>query len=186
MNLGSFIYHERNLNMSMFPDPRRIVTGHDDKGRSIVVADSTITCEPTPVKCNFAVLYETHQFPASNNEWVDPITTRTTDLSNKDGVVLRVVDFPPNTATIYHRTVSLDFGILHEGEITCHLDDGVRIDMKAGDVCVQRGTIHGWTNYTDKPARVYFILTAAEPVKINGQELGSDGFKREEVESGGK
>lgn len=40
-----------------------------------------------------------------------------------------------------------------------HLDDGVRIDMKPGDVCVQRGTIHGWTNYTDKPARVYFILT---------------------------
>jgi hypothetical protein len=31
--------------------------------------------------------------------------------------------------------------------------------MKAGDVCVQRGTIHGWTNYSDKPARVYFILT---------------------------
>ncbi|GAM44107.1 hypothetical protein TCE0_060f19464 [Talaromyces pinophilus] len=172
--------------MKLFPDPRRIVTGHDDKGRSIVVADSTISCEPTPIKCNFAVLYETHKFPASNNEWVDPTTTRTADLSNKDGVVLRVVDFPPNTATIYHRTVSLDFGILHEGEITCHLDDGVRIDMKPGDVCVQRGTIHGWTNYTDKPARVYFILTAAEPVQINGQELGSDGFKREEVESGGK
>jgi hypothetical protein len=86
--------------MKLFPDPRRIVTGHDDKGRSIVVADSTIPCEPTPVKCNFAVLYETHKFPASNNEWVDPTTTRTADLSNKDGVVLRVVDFPPNTATV--------------------------------------------------------------------------------------
>jgi hypothetical protein len=84
----------------MFPDPRRIVTGHDDKGRSIVVADSTIPCEPTPLKCNFAVLYETYQFPSTNNEWVDPVTTRTTDLSNKDGVVLRVVDFPPNTATV--------------------------------------------------------------------------------------
>lgn len=31
--------------------------------------------------------------------------------------------------------------------------------MKAGDVCVQRGTIHGWTNSTDKPARIYFILS---------------------------
>lgn len=40
-----------------------------------------------------------------------------------------------------------------------HLDDGVRINMKPGDVCVQRGTIHGWTNYADRPARVYFILT---------------------------
>lgn len=93
--------------MSLFPDPRRIVTGHDDKGRSIVVADSTIPCEPTPIKCNFAVLYETHKFPATNNEWVDPITTRTTDLSSKDGVVLRVVDFPPNTAT-----VNISFGFI--------------------------------------------------------------------------
>lgn len=33
------------------------------------------------------------------------------------------------------------------------------MDMKAGDVCVQRGTIHGWTNYSDKPARMYFILS---------------------------
>lgn len=40
-----------------------------------------------------------------------------------------------------------------------HLDDDVEIHMKAGDVCVQRGTIHGWTNSTDKPARIYFILS---------------------------
>lgn len=40
-----------------------------------------------------------------------------------------------------------------------HLDDGVRIDMKPGDVCVQRGTIHGWTNYSDEPARLYFVLS---------------------------
>jgi len=43
--------------------------------------------------------------------------------------------------------------------IYSHLDHDERIDMKAGDVCVQRGTIHGWTNYSDKPARVFFILT---------------------------
>jgi hypothetical protein len=79
--------------------------------------------------------------------------------------------------------------------------------MKAGDVCVQRGTIHGWTNYSDKPARVYFVLTgkasstpkheggelsanmfdlAAAPVKIGGQLLRDEGFKKELVESGGE
>ncbi|KAF2712238.1 hypothetical protein K504DRAFT_499343 [Pleomassaria siparia CBS 279.74] len=172
--------------MSLFPDPRRIVTGHNDSGRSIVVADSTIRCEQTPLKCNFAVLYETHKFPESNDaNWEDPIQTRTQSLANDKGVVLRVVDFPAKTETIFHRTESLDFGILHEGEITCHLDDGVRVDMKAGDVCVQRGTIHGWTNYSDKPARVYFILTAATPVKIDGKSLGDEGFQKEHVESGG-
>jgi hypothetical protein len=86
--------------MSLFPDPRRIVTGHNESGRSIVIADSTVPCEPTPVKCNFAVLYETHQFPESNDNWVDPIEARTKSLANDKGVVLRVVDFPPNTETV--------------------------------------------------------------------------------------
>jgi hypothetical protein len=66
-----------------------------------------------------------------------------------------------------------------------HLDNGTTIHMKAGDVCVQRGTIHGWTNRSDKPARMYFILTAAEPVKIDGKPLGDAGFRHEEVSSGG-
>jgi hypothetical protein len=70
------------------------------------------------VKCNFAVLYETFQFPASNNEpWQDPAASKTASLANDKGVVLRVVDFPPRTETLYHRTISLDFGILFEGEI---------------------------------------------------------------------
>jgi hypothetical protein len=48
----------------LFPHPRRIVTGHDTEGNSIVVKDSVIPCLPTPVKCNFAVLYETSQVSA--------------------------------------------------------------------------------------------------------------------------
>jgi oxalate decarboxylase/phosphoglucose isomerase-like protein (cupin superfamily) len=59
--------------------------------------------------------------------------------------------------------------------------------MKKGDTCIQRGTIHGWTNTSDKPARMYFVLTAAKPVEIgpDRKKLGDEGFKREEVESGG-
>jgi hypothetical protein len=85
---------------SMFPDPRRIVTGHSPDGKAIVVADSTIPCVPILGKANFAVLYETHRFPESNDEWVDPTKSRTTDLSNDQGVILRVVDFAPNTETV--------------------------------------------------------------------------------------
>jgi hypothetical protein len=86
--------------MSFFPDPRRIVTGHSEAGRAIVVDDNTIPCEPTAVKCNFAVLFETYQFPASNDCWDDPVKERTKNLANDSGVVLRVVDFPPNTETV--------------------------------------------------------------------------------------
>jgi len=86
---------------------------------------------------------------------------------------------------MFHRTESLDFGILFEGEITCYLDNDAEVDMKPGDVCVQRGTIHGWWNKTDKPARMYFVLTAAKPVQIGDKVLGTAGFKKSDVTSGG-
>lgn len=92
-----------------------------------------------------------------------------------------------------------------DASMCSHLDDGVRIDMKPGDVCVQRGTIHGWTNYSDEPARLYFVLSgekaaimsavnqddnltskiAATPVKIDGKSLTATGYSKDEVESGG-
>ncbi|KAJ6440656.1 Chondroitinase-AC [Purpureocillium lavendulum] len=144
------------------PDPRRIVTGHDEAGNAVFVADCEVPMAPTPVECDFAVLYETHQFPASNDVWEDPILMRTKSLANDKGIVLRCVDFRPNTKTLFHRTESLDFGIVFSGEIVCYLDNGVELTLKAGDVCVQRGTIHGWDNRTDKVARVYFVLSDFE------------------------
>lgn len=97
------LYHPRLAAMSeqpLFPHPRRVVTGHDEHGNSIFVADSQVPCVPTPANCNFAVLYETHEFPASNDGWVDPIVNRTKSLANPNGLVLRVVDFKPNTKTV--------------------------------------------------------------------------------------
>ena len=85
----------------MFPHPRRIVTGHDDKGNSIVLKDSQIPCVPTGFDANFAVLWETSKFPASNSEtnW-DPADKVTQSLGNDKGLVLRIVDFKPNTVTV--------------------------------------------------------------------------------------
>lgn len=85
-----------------FPNPRRIVTGHNDKGEAIVVADSEI--EQVPILggiCSFAVLWETHNFPTTDNDkFDDPIKKTTESLSNQNGVVLRVVDFPAKTKTV--------------------------------------------------------------------------------------
>ncbi|OKL61207.1 hypothetical protein UA08_03404 [Talaromyces atroroseus] len=170
----------------MFPHPRRIVTGHDEQGNAVFVDDKAIPTVPTSFDCDFAVLYETHEFPANLDEWKDPTLERTKSLANEDGVVLRVVDFKPHTKTRFHRTMSLDFGILFEGEITCYLDNGAELTLKKGDVCVQRGTIHGWENKSDKPARVYFILTASKPVHVGGKLLATAGFDDREAETGGK
>ena len=86
--------------MSLFPDPRRIVTGHSAEGKAIVVADGTVPCLPTEVKCNFAVLYETYKFPENQDKFEDPIEKRTGSLANKDGVILRIVDIPAHTETV--------------------------------------------------------------------------------------
>ncbi|KAM3523589.1 hypothetical protein NHJ13051_005022 [Beauveria bassiana] len=156
------------------PHPRRVVTGHDIASKAIFVEDSVVKAVPVADTINFAVLYETHEFPADNGEWKDPVKNRTESLANKDGVVLRV---------LFHRTESLDFGIITKGEIVCCLDDGVEKTLRAGDVCVQRGTIHSWQNRTDETCRVAFVLVAAKTIS---KDLDTTGFVAEEMATGGE
>ncbi len=76
------------------------MTGHDSSGKAVVIKDSVIDCSPTPVKCNFAVLWETSTFPSDNNDSRDPVESKTESLVNENGIILRVVDFPPKTETV--------------------------------------------------------------------------------------
>ena len=62
-----------------------------------------------------------------------------------------------------HRTNSIDFAVVMSGEIDMELDDEV-VRLKAGDVMVQRGTIHDWVNNGDKPCVIAFVLIDAAPV----------------------
>ncbi|KIW15119.1 hypothetical protein PV08_07906 [Exophiala spinifera] len=172
------------------PDPRRIVTGHNDVGKAVFLADSRIALQRTPLSASLGVVWESTQFPVDNSEDgnFDPTKTRTSDLVNKDGVIMRVVDIDPRITSnemLFHRTESMDFGILMHGEVSCYLDDGVKVDMKPGDICVQRGTIHGWTNSGSTAARLYFVLIAAKPVEIRGQKMEMYGYHSADVASGG-
>ncbi len=56
-----------------------------------------------------------------------------------------------------HRTETVDYGIVLQGEIVLILDEG-ETTVRAGDIVVQRGTNHGWSNRTDKPCRIAFVL----------------------------
>lgn len=58
---------------------------------------------------------------------------------------------------LMHRTESVDYGIVIEGEMTLVLDDS-QVLLKAGSVVVQRGTNHAWANRSGKPCRMLFIL----------------------------
>jgi mannose-6-phosphate isomerase-like protein (cupin superfamily) len=56
-----------------------------------------------------------------------------------------------------HRTETIDYGIVLEGEITLLVDVG-EVTVRAGDIVVQRGTNHGWANRSGRNCRIAFIL----------------------------
>jgi uncharacterized cupin superfamily protein len=63
---------------------------------------------------------------------------------------------------VMHKTETLDYVIVIEGEVDMLLDDGAEVHMKAGDIMIQRSTLHGWANRSDRPCRIAFVLLDAK------------------------
>ena len=87
-----------------------------------------------------------------------------------DGTVFRVVSFGPGVAPRNHRTNSIDYAVVMSGEIDMELDIG-SVHLKAGDVLVQRGTIHNWVNNGKEPCVIAFTLVSAKSVTAGGKTL---------------
>src|SRR5262245_15111033 len=83
-----------------------------------------------------------------------------------------VIDFPPGNKAHMHRTETIDYVIVIEGEIDMDMDDST-VKLKAGDVMVQRGTNHAWANRGNKRARVAFVLIDADPLGIGQPVTGA-------------
>ncbi|KAK0726234.1 hypothetical protein B0T21DRAFT_394778 [Apiosordaria backusii] len=85
--------------------------------------------------------------------------------------LVRYCDWGPGQTIQFHRTETIDFGIVMEGEMELSLDGGEKRTLKKGDVVVQRGTMHAWENKSDTVwARVVFFLAGAEPVEVGGDK----------------
>ena len=82
-----------------------------------------------------------------------------------------MIDFPPGNPPHMHRTETIDYVIVIEGEIDMDMDDST-VKLKAGDVMVQRGTNHAWANRSNKMARVAFVLVDAKPLGIGTPVMG--------------
>lgn len=96
-------------------------------------------------------------------------------LTIPGGTVCRVVDFSPGSISPMHRTISLDFGVVLEGEVELLLDSGESRLLKRGDVTVQRGTNHAWKNTSkDTWCRMLYVLQAAESVRSGGKDMDTD------------
>ena len=172
---------------------RRIVTGHDAQGRSVIVEDgppprvARIGGELGPM---FYEIWNTRETPARiDRASGEPEEDGITLAPPKNGTRIRVLDVPPEDPRLrsltpeqarahfaevgaadaashtgsgsrhafMHRTETIDYGIVLEGEITLILDEGETV-ARAGDIVIQRGTNHGWANRSDKPCRIAFIL----------------------------
>lgn len=140
---------------------RRVVTGHDDQGRAKVLIDETVknVASQRPGAL-YSVIWSSEGFPANNDGDADP-SGKKIGTTISDGTVFRIVSFGPGVAPRNHRTDSIDYAVVMSGEIDMELDVG-KVHLKAGDVLVQRGTIHNWVNTGSEPCVIAFTLVSAK------------------------
>jgi Cupin domain len=171
---------------------RRVVTGHDAKGRSVISSDGPSPHILTlPGRPDFALtnLWVTDTSPVSNDGTADDAARPVVLEPPAGGSIFRVVEFPPEKAPGgfdrkaafaamgadhamdpdasrhpgMHKTATVDYAIVLSGEIWALMDEGETL-LKAGDCLVQRGTNHAWSNRSDQPCLVAFILINARPL----------------------
>jgi quercetin dioxygenase-like cupin family protein len=139
--------------------PRRVVTGHDERGVSVFASDGPVPVVRTaPDGAWFYEVWGTDAMPAPiGPDEPDPTVGALSVPPAPNGTKIRINEFPPGVVSPMHRTQSVDYGIVLSGEMVLVLDDSERV-LRAGDVVVQRGTDHRWENRSDQTARMAFIL----------------------------
>ena len=167
------------------PPVRRVVTGHDGQGRAVVASDgpapaTDVAAVPGTV---FHEIWATEASPAPIDA-TDPTMGTLRLRPPERGTRIRIVDIPPDAVqdaltpeeataafaqigapeahgggphALMHRTETVDYGIVLAGEVWLVLDEG-ETRLLPGDVVVQRGTSHAWSNRTDETARMAFVL----------------------------
>ena len=151
---------------------RRVVTGHDNQGEAIFTSDNQYETLIIPSgDAAMAIIWTATSVPADLNDETDG-RERDAGTTLKGGSVIRVVDMLPNASSPMHRTSSIDYGIVMSGKIELELDNNVFKTMEAGDIIIQRGTIHKWRNpSSDEICRIIFVLTEAKPYVFEGKPL---------------
>ena len=153
---------------------RRVITGHDSSGRAVVkideVARNLVSSRTGATAC---VVWTTEGFPVDNTGEEDAGLRKTgTTLDN--GTVFRILELAPGVTPRNHRTDSIDYAVVMSGEVDMELDDA-KVHLKAGDMLVQRGTIHNWVNRGTEPCVIAFVLIAAKPVTVGDKVLHAQG-----------
>src|SRR5262245_48365966 len=184
----------QRLPLKMTKPVRRVVTGHNTAGNSIFVFDgpSPHVYQRRPGSAIVTELWETRSTPAGNRGNADAIDHGFRLAPPKTGSAFRIIEYPPDRERMaalaaelkepddgsgrvsaadrnnprhlgFHKTSSVDYAIVLAGEIYALMDEG-EVLLKAGDVLIQRGTNHSWSNRTDQVCTIAFVLIDADPV----------------------
>lgn len=165
--------------ISGFRGTTRYITTHNKAGEAVVHSAELGQWQPmrdNSVAMN--LIYTTSDFPAVLNDNQDieahekKVSTNNVGLVSGGGSVCRMVDFAPGNSPMMHRTKSLDYGVVLEGQVEMVLDSGEVHLLKKGDVAVQRGTMHAWRNPSQTEwARMMFVLLDCQPLQVGGESL---------------
>jgi hypothetical protein len=169
---------------------RRIVTGVNGAGRSYIVSDRSFPSSELAAGQALRVgLWTTAGAPVSNEGLDDPVpdgVVMRTAPERPGGTVIRITDIAPDVQAAtsaeelrrrgckttsdrsarhpgFHATDTIDYAICLEGEVWAVLDEEETL-MRPGDVLIQRGTYHAWSNRSDRICRMAFILIDAKPL----------------------
>ena len=166
---------------------RRVVTGHDERGVAVVQSDETATQilqRPNRPGVTLTNFWKTDGTPAEYDGATETCTGPFVLHPPENGSVFRCVEFLPEDSDVLatldgksafaemgaaanivegarhpfmHRTNSVDYAVILSGEIYMLLDED-EVHLSAGDIVVQRGTNHAWSNRGAEPCVIAFVL----------------------------
>jgi quercetin dioxygenase-like cupin family protein len=143
---------------------RRVVTGHT-AGKAVVLHDApapNVKVRPSSGLVS-TLLWATDESPADLAASADRAAREIGIPPPHNGSIFRVVDFPPGAKGEMHRTSSIDYAVVLEGEIDLLLPDA-EVHLRTGDVLVQQGTDHAWINRGKGKCRIAFVLIDAKEI----------------------
>lgn len=177
------------------PYIHRYITTHSSDGEAVFVSHAQIPdympSQPAGEDGEIALLYATTNVPANIDDeadlaMYDEFLHQPPGLTTERGTTFRMIDLRPGKITPMHRTVSIDYGVVVEGEVDLILDSGASRHLRRGDVSIQRGTAHSFRNRSSSEwCRMLFMFLPMQKITIKGKELGEEVYDEQFDQPGG-
>ena len=141
---------------------RRVITGHDDAGKSVVIIDDTARNGASRRHGHDSrVIWMTEPGQAPNAGREDAGARPIGRPPPRRGTLFRVMELQPDQELEMHATATIDYVVVIEGTLNLVLDDS-EVPLRPGDCLVQRGTNHAWRNTGTGPCRLAAVLIDAD------------------------